>query len=803
MEETGSEDHQRLQLLHHLALMEDLWKTLYYVQWNHNAFVMLVRLAQDMAQSVRQRGNAQLGQIVAQLEDHVKSCASNEHLPSTSDRQRLTTLMDAVHAALTGTAGSVTHTAPATVPLLASSPKLFLIAPELQPALGARLEGAGYRVQVLANWAEARQHLREQTPSALLVDVDFPDEAETVADQMARLRAETGLQVPVLFLAERNDLSARLEAVRAGGAAYFSKPVDSDAVLGVLRELLLPLTSRNYFRVLVVNDQPHEAWEITHALEREGITAHVTSQPLHVLWDIAQLRPDLLVIDLAVQGIDGPDLARAIAQHEDCATLPMILQCTATEAPEDCMRLDAPGASLLLKPTPVPYLCWEIKRQLRRARATRVKLGALTDQDASTGLLNRRRYLHLLEQALDNLGLRLHALTVLFIKLDNLHSIRDSAGVVAADEVLRQAAGRLRRVLSPEQPAARFSDAIFAVLIPNLLDTPLLTLAQRFQHTLEAGVYRVGAHALLLRTSIGLAPTTDRAQDHLVLMQRAESACGLAQEANSERIIVEQGGLRAKAQRSSPSRLRILEQIAEILESQRLWLAFQPIASLRGDASERYEALLRMRTADGQELRPRAVFDVVSRHELGRRLDRWVMERVFELLGKRQSLTTLFIKILPVTTRDPALSDWLRRRLEQAGLEGQRLVFAVAEENAEHVVRDMFGFLGAIKSLGCGFCLERFGKNADSLTLLKNLGADYVKLDRAALDGITDDPDRREQLQALVQSLDALGATTIVSGVEDVQVLPILWSLGVDLVQGFFLQRPNREMSYDFTEFTF
>jgi guanyl-specific ribonuclease Sa len=57
-------------------------------------------------------------------------------------------------------------------------------------------------------------------------------------------------------------MTARLDAVRAGSAAYFTKPVDNDDLLGVLRELLLPQTSQDYYRVLIVNDRPTEAWEM-------------------------------------------------------------------------------------------------------------------------------------------------------------------------------------------------------------------------------------------------------------------------------------------------------------------------------------------------------------------------------------------------------------------------------------------------------------------------------------------------------------------------------------------------------------
>ena len=159
--------------------------------------------------------------------------------------------------------------------------------------------------------------------------------------------------------------------------------------------------------------------------------------------------------------------------------------------------------------------------------------------------------------------------------------------------------------------------------------------------------------------------------------------------------------------------------------------------------------------------------------------------------------------MLPVTLQDQTLSGWLREQLEQSGVAAERIVFEVAEATAERSLRDMFGFLGGIKLLGCGFCLDRFGRGSDSVGLLKNLGADYVKLDMYFVNGLAKDNNKQAQLKELVQNLEILGAATIVGGVEDVKTMPILWSLGVDLIQGFFLQHPYREMSYDFASAAF
>lgn len=798
MSQADLPDSQRLQLTNHLKLIEDLWQKLYYVKWNTKSFAMLGRLAQDMAKNMPKSSDESLSSLVAQLEQHVKNCLAASGIPREPERQRLTALIDALRHRLITVSGRDASDEPRTRPLLASQPEVFLIAPDEKPPLAIKLEDSGYRVRHIAHLIEAEERLQDRAPGAVVLDVDFPEGSEAATALIATLRAQSGLRTPVLFLAERNDMSARLEAVRAGSTAYFNKPVDYDEVLTALRELLLPQTSEGYYRVLIVNDRPAEAWEMAGALEAEGITPRVVIQPLQVLQDIQRFRPDLLLIDLDIKEISGPELARVIAQHRECDVLPMILLCFPADTAHYLTDLDTPGASVLAKPVPVSHLCWEVKQRLHRARTLRVKIAALTDNDAVSNLYHRGRFLILLERAIETLSLRTQSLAVLFIMLDNLRAIRDSDGVATADEVIGQAASRLRQILNYEQPAARFSDAIFTVMVPNLLGEPLLKLARRIRDALETGFYKVGDQALLLRTSIGIAVTTDRSHEHLMLIQRADSACGLAREAKGERIYLQQNVVTPQRDPEASSRGRMLDQVHEIVEHERLWLVFQPIASMRGDANERYEVLLRLRDSEGQDLIPGSVFGVIHNHDLGLALDRWVIEHAIDLLKQRQRTTTLFIKVLPITLKDRALSGWLRERLENAGVEAQRIVFEVAESVAERGMRDMFGFLSGIKLLGCGFCLGRFGRGTDSLGLLKNLGADYVKLDMYFVNHLSKDMSKQSQLQSLVKNLDLLGASTIVGGVEDVKAMPILWSLGVDLIQGFFLQHPYREMSYDF-----
>ncbi|MBE2293615.1 MAG: EAL domain-containing protein [Phycisphaerales bacterium] len=803
MSQDKDQDSRHLKLVNHLKLTEDLWQKLYYVKWNIKSFGMLARLAQDIVQDARAVGGERLINLAAQLEHHIKLCVATNTPPREAERQRLVALLDALrHQLEIDNSTSVMEEA-RTRPLSASQLEILVITPNEQPHLLAKLASSAYRARTINKLVEAEQRLRERVPSAIILDVDFPEGPDAVIQLIMKLRSEIQLQAPILFLAERNDITMRLDAARAGGVAYFNKPYDSDEVIGVLREQLLPQTAQGYHRVLIVHDQPFEAWEMAGILEERGITPHVVIQPLQILQEIHRFRPDLLIIDLDSKEVSGSELARVIAQHQEFDILPMILLCSPADMAHYLTELDVPGASLLAKPVPNDYLHWEVKQRLRRARATRIKMSSLSDNDPISGLFNRRRFMILLERAVETLGLRVQSLALVFIRMDSLQSIHDSAGVVTADAVVTQVANRLRHLLNHEQLATRFSDSAFTVLIPNLLGESLLNLVRHIHKTLEAGFYKVGDHALLLRASIGVATATGHGQDYLSLIQHADSACSLARETQGERIQVQQSTAVVKQDQEESLRLQMLRQAEEIIENERLWLLFQPIASIRGDVNERYEVLLRMRDGKGQEVVPGSIFGVVSHHQVGQALDRWIIERALEMLRQRQQTTTLFIKVLPVTLQERTFSSWLRTRLEQTGVEAQCLVFSVAEPTVEGGLRDMFNFLGGIKLLGCGFCLDRFGRGSNSLGLLKNLGADYVKLDMYFVNNLAKSAEKQGQLRELVQELEVLGAAIIVGGVEDVKTMPILWSLGIDLIQGFFLQRPHREMSYDFSGLEF
>jgi EAL domain-containing protein (putative c-di-GMP-specific phosphodiesterase class I) len=248
---------------------------------------------------------------------------------------------------------------------------------------------------------------------------------------------------------------------------------------------------------------------------------------------------------------------------------------------------------------------------------------------------------------------------------------------------------------------------------------------------------------------------------------------------------------------------RILEQIAEAIDEQRMSLVFQPIVSLRGAQSERYEVFLRMCNAQGEELLPEAVFNVAHTHRLGMILDRWVIAKALNLLRDRQTggrSTTLFVNVSPAILRDEKVVAWIEEGLNKTGVYSKDLVFEVAETTIALQPERWRKFAKDVRGMGCGFALDRFGNQEQSRDLFRQLPTDYVKLNGRFLDDLPGNSDKQQALKNIINDLTMLKIDTIVSGIEDLPTLQAIWSCGVEHVQGFFLQRPHDKMDYAFNK---
>lgn len=782
------------QLINQLQIIDNLRQRLLYVKWDRESFAPLIEALQNTRRLVQdQPAYGRFNELIAKLDPFLGRYSNTQQLPQGAERKQ----MLAVVEALCRTA----ELSPEVAPLVGYAPpttrpgkgEIVVLAGTDAGAWVTTLREQGFRVSHLTSAAEFRARFTEGLPRAAIVDMDFPQGAVFASRHMMAQDSDH-LQVPLLFLSERGDLAARLEAVSAGGTAYGVKPVSAGTVLDRLNDQWLRETARDH-RVLLIAGNPVDTQKVTAGLASLGITTQVVAQPLETLQAVHRLQPDLILLDMDLTGLDGLELLKALRQQTAFADLPVLAYSLHGEAGRQLAVLEAGGDYLLNKSLFASHLLPTVLNALRRRLAWSRQLDQLGQRDTLSGLYHRRFFLERLKESVED---GRDPVAVLVITLDNLRAV-EAQDIAAADVVLAQAAHRLRGALDTGQTAARIGDATFAVLSTITEQQTLLAAARAIRAALEADTYAVGEQFMQLRVSLGISLSRPERGDYRELLQQAHQACSSAWVARRDRILIFDPVTEPVSE--VPQHQQLLDEIREALEQRRLRLVFQPIANLRGELQDRYEVWLRIRNQDGLELLPETVFSATHRHGLGIRLDRWVIARALRLLQDRQAqgqVTTLFINISPALLHDKDFAGWLEQSLGKTQVPAKGLVFEMAESTAAQHFQALRKFLSQVRPLGCGFSLDRFGNSEHSVALLKGLGVNYAKVDPHLTRDLASSPEKQQQLKDLTQQLHAFQVTVVASNIEDLSTLSILTACGVEYVQGFSLQRPREEMSYNF-----
>ena len=251
---------------------------------------------------------------------------------------------------------------------------------------------------------------------------------------------------------------------------------------------------------------------------------------------------------------------------------------------------------------------------------------------------------------------------------------------------------------------------------------------------------------------------------------------------------------KASQARTQDEDRQFAERISRALGGDYFQLFYQPIISLKGDGQERYNLFIRLRD-DRHGIREAKEF-LAAAVQSGRMvaIDRWVIKHALIALVEQRELgrqLNFFINLAEETLREEQLASWIADQLTQQQVPADWLTFQVLEENA-HAHADIYTKLTQdLARMGCHMALNRFGAAPNPDKLLAILPADFVKLDAQLTTGIADDDRKEKRLNQLIELIRDQGKASIATNVEDARTLSVLWTAGIDYVQGNFLQRPS------------
>jgi diguanylate cyclase (GGDEF)-like protein/PAS domain S-box-containing protein len=403
------------------------------------------------------------------------------------------------------------------------------------------------------------------------------------------------------------------------------------------------------------------------------------------------------------------------------------------------------------------------------------------DHDALTGLFNRRRLQREIDAMLTRGGAR-DSCALIVLDIDHFKLVNDSFGHTRGDELVRRITEVLTGALDEGQVLGRLGGDEFAIAVPNVTEAQACEVTQKLlkhvKNNVVEGQHHVTASAgiAVVRGGRDLSSPAHQvsAEDLLVA---ADIALYQAKDAGRDRFALAGGIKRGHTW---------IDEVRAALHDDRLVLYAQPIIDLRTGSTVREELLIRMLSPDGDIIPPASFIPAAERFGLINEIDRWVVAQALELARGGRPLQ---INISARSFGDAAITRAVSEAVSR-GVDPSSVVFEITETAAASNYREASDFAERLARAGCGLALDDFGTGFGTLSYLKHIPFNYLKIDMDFVRQLTREPVSQRIVKVIVRTARELGQKTIAEGVEHPATLPILQGLGVDMAQGYHIGPP-------------
>jgi diguanylate cyclase (GGDEF)-like protein len=425
---------------------------------------------------------------------------------------------------------------------------------------------------------------------------------------------------------------------------------------------------------------------------------------------------------------------------------------------------------------------WRLVLAVRAANRT-AEAFALARSDDLTGLPNRRAVLLRLDEALE----QREPLGLMILDLNGFKDINDTLGHAAGDAVLRQVATRTRAAMDPAMMIARLGGDEFAVVVTCDDEIELMEIAQDVLNAVRSQVV-VDGITLVVDASIGITVRQQHDCQSTELLRRADVAMYAAKEQHLGAVIYD-----PESDDFSRDRLALADELRRAIAEQQLELWYQPqIEAATGQACG-IEALVRWRHPEHGIVGPTEFLPAARRAGLMQALSEEVGRiAVADLVRWRQQgfAPRVAINCAPPEVMSHIFLPRLCEMLAEAGLDASRIVIEVTEDCFLAEPERARALLLEVRAHGLQVSIDDYGTGFSSLSYLRDLPVQELKIDRSFVSVMCRDERSRMIVASTVQMAHALGLRTVAEGVEDAPTAAVLLEIGVDVLQGYHLSRP-------------
>jgi len=658
-------------------------------------------------------------------------------------------------------------------------------------AINSTLRKAGHPVHCtwLPDARDLGDALTQLNPEMLIA---FIDELGVDLGSVMKVKMQSAPEMPVLIVRETIDEAAIADAMRLGAQDVVTLANRSRLQSVATRELRAyrleralstTLSSAREYREQLQHFLEGSADAITHV--QEGIVVDANRAWLELFGYSG---------DDALTGTPLMDLFEHETHPALKGALVACLQGKWTDHALKVQALLSDGSSLALELTltkadyetePAIRIC--IPARHKKDLDLEVRLAEAVKNDASTHFL-QQRYLIAAVRERCAVAMKGGVRQFAHLKPDRFIDIQNSIGILSSEDFMTQLADVLRTQLTPTDLCGRFSGSAFLILLERGTARDVETWAENVVKRVNEHTFSIDDKTLSATVTVGLG---------LLPAANPDVGAGIADAVGATRRGRELGGNQMYVVNTSDTDTRVqaydkiwVKHIKSALMENRFRLVQQPIASLLGEDKGMFDVLVRMLDEQGSEVLPAEFIAAAERNDLMKNIDRWVIGASMSFAANRKA-ACIFVRVSKDTVLDKSVVTWLEAQLRSLKIEPKRLCIQVTEEMATQYVVQTKELADSLRKLGFRFALEHFGTGRDPLKLLNDIGMNFIKIDGSLMQGLSTNQLQQQRVKGLVEAAKRKSVETVAERVEDANTMAVLWQLGIEFIQGYFVNAPE------------
>ena len=408
--------------------------------------------------------------------------------------------------------------------------------------------------------------------------------------------------------------------------------------------------------------------------------------------------------------------------------------------------------------------------------------------DPLTGLPNRKFFSININKTIELSKKNHGSFAVLMIDLDRFKEINDTLGHDIGDGVLVEISKRFSEVTNKKQFVARLGGDEFSLVIPDVDNNQAISVCMALHQSLNT-LISVHNYDLAVDMSIGVAMYPKHGTDIRMLLKNSDVAMYQSKKDKVDSVVYDES-----LNRDSLQRLELISGIKQALINHEFELYYQPIIDAKNNKARAVEALIRWPKAG---IGPDIFIPLAEEVNLIKDITLWVLNEALERV-KKWSIDypnlKVSINISVLDLRDINFPNKVKELLDSLAVPANMLVFEITESAMMLDVERVKKVINELNKLGIEFAVDDFGTGFSSLSLLRELPSNVIKIDRSFISTMQSETDNAAIVKATIDLAHSIGRRAVAMGVENEEVAAILLAIGCDYLQGYGISRPlNRD----------